>query len=80
MRGTSGQSQLATYVDRIRTARRAMSTRDETKLSLQRGNLVIEPGEILGQRGVVGRLSFEPRDDVPALPEYSQRAVVSALS
>ena len=54
--------------------------RDETRLSLQRSNLVIEPGEILGQRGVVGRLSFEPRDDVPALPEYSQRAVVSALS
>jgi hypothetical protein len=44
-------------------------------LLLKRRDLVLEPDQILGQRGDVGRLSLWPRDDVPAILESAQRAV-----
>jgi hypothetical protein len=50
-------------------------SRDEVMLLLKRRDLVLEPDQILGQRGDVGRLSLWPRDDVPAILESAQRAV-----
>ena len=79
MQATPGQNFVPVCVDRISTAAGTSAMR-AARLSVQRRNLALEPGEVLGQRRVIGRLSFEPRDDVPPLLQCFQCAVVSALS
>jgi hypothetical protein len=51
---------------------------EKSRLSVQFSDLTFEPGEILGQRGVVRRLRLEPCDDVQAILERGQRVVTCA--
>jgi hypothetical protein len=42
-------------------------------------NLTLEPAKVLGQLGVIRRLSPEPHKDVPSVPKSIKRLVARAL-